>query len=133
MPTSTDDALTYYAEHGIISNPGVFRRLYDNLSSDNTQLCRILQGLLLHPFWAERYGEKLSKERTAEVDIRHVETILARIQEINSGPIEQNRPLNERFIGNCRTFSILLASMLQFQGICKGTLWIWKVFYEWLA
>lgn len=117
MPTSIDDALTYYAEHGIISNPGKSRRLYDNLPSDISQLCRTLQGLLLHPFWAERYGEKFSKERTAEVNLRHVETILARIQEINSGPIEQNRPLNERFIGNCRTFSVLLASMLQSLGI----------------
>lgn len=117
MPTSTDDPLTFYVEHGIISNPGKFRRYYDNLPSDISQLCRIIQGLLLHPLWAERYGEKLSNERTTEVNIRHVETILARIQEIHSGPIEQIRPLNERFIGNCRTFSVLLASILQFQGI----------------
>ncbi len=117
MPISIDDALTYYAEHGIISNPGKFRVYYDNLPSEISQLCRIIQGLLLHPFWAERYGEKLSKERITEVDIRQVETILARIQEIKSVPIGQNRPLNERFIGNCRTFSVLLASMLQSLGI----------------
>jgi len=117
MPISTDDAHTYYAEHGIISNPGNFTHLFDILPQDISQLCRIIQGLLLHPFWAERYGEKPNKERLTEVDIRHVETILARIQEIKSGPIDQVRPLNERFIGNCRTFSVLLTSMLQSLGI----------------
>ena len=117
MPTSTNDAHTYYAEYGIISNPGNFTHLFDILPQDISQLCRIIQGLLLHPFWAERYGEKPTKERLTEVDIRHVETILARIQEIKSGPIDQVRPLNERFIGNCRTFSVLFASMLQSLGI----------------
>jgi len=117
MPTSTADALAYYTEYGIISDPGRFGRLYNNLPSDISQLCRISQGLLLHPFWAERYGEKLSKERIAQADIRHVETILARIQEINGDPIEKIRPLNERFVGNCRTFSVLMASMLQSLGI----------------
>ena len=113
MPTSTDDAHTYFAEYGLISNPGKFTHLYDILPQDISQLCKIIQGLLLHPFWAERYGEKPTKERLTEVDIRQVETILARIQEIKSGPIDQVRPLNERFIGNCRTFSVLLTSMLQ--------------------
>jgi len=117
MPTSIDAAHTYYAEYGIISNPGNFTYLFDILPQDISQLCRIIQGLILHPFWAERYGEKLSKERLTEVDIRHVKIILARIQEIKSGPIDQVRPLNERFIGNCRTFSVLLASMLQYLGI----------------
>ena len=113
MPTSTDDVHTYFAEYGLISNPGKFTHLFDILPQDISQLCRIIQGLLLHPFWAERYGEKPTKERLTEVEIRHVETILARIQEIKSGPIDQVRPLNERFIGNCRTFSVLLTSMLQ--------------------
>jgi len=46
MPISTGEALTYYAEHGIISSPGKFRGYYDNLPSDISQLCRIIQGLL---------------------------------------------------------------------------------------
>jgi len=117
MPTSIDDAHSYYTEHGIISDPGKFTRLFNNLPQDILQLCKIIQGLLLHPFWSERYGEKLSEERKTEVNIRHVETILGRIQEIDDGPIDKIRPLNERFIGNCRTFSVLLTSMLQSLGI----------------
>ena len=117
MITPTDDALTYYAEHGVISDPGKFSHLFDNLPQDISQLRKIIQGLLLHIIWAERYGEKLSEERITEAGIRHVESILAQIQEINCGPINQIRQLNERFIGNCRTYSVLLASMLRYQGI----------------
>ena len=116
MPTSTNDALAYYTEHGPISDPGRFARLFDNLPQDISQLCRIVQGLLLHAFWAERYGEQLNEERRAEAGIRHVEHILAQIQEINSGLIDQSRQLNERLVGNCRTFSLLLASVLRYQG-----------------
>lgn len=116
MPTATDDALTYYAEHGIISDPGIFARLLDNLPQEISQLCRIIQGLLIHAFWVERYGEKPSEERMACASIRHVDYMFEQIQEINSGPIEQSRNLNERFVGNCRTFSVLLASMLRHQG-----------------
>ena len=93
IPTSTEDALTYYTEHGIISDPGRFARFFNNLPQDISQLCRIIQGLLLHAFWAERYGEKPSEERIACASIRHVEHIFKQIQEINSGPIEQSRPV----------------------------------------
>ena len=117
MTTSTNDTHTYYAEHGIISDPGRFSHLFDSLPQDVSQLCGIVQGLLLHAIWAERYGEKLSEKRMAEAGIRHVESILAQIRGINSRPINQIRQLNERFIGNCRTYSVLVASMLRYQGI----------------
>jgi hypothetical protein len=68
-------------------------------------------------FWADRYGEKLSGKRAGEAGIRHVKKILAQIQKIQSEPIEQSRHLKSRFVGNCRTYSVLLASMLQHQGI----------------
>ncbi len=62
MSISTEDGFAYYAKHGIITDPGSFTGLFENLPSDISQLCRIIQGLLLHVFWAERYGEKLSEE-----------------------------------------------------------------------
>jgi hypothetical protein len=117
MSISTDDSLSYYADYGMVTNPGDFAGLFENLPDEIPQLRSIIQGLLLHVFWAERYGEKLSEDRIAEAGIRHVEYILAKIQKVQPGPIERSRHLNLRFVGNCRTFSVLLASMLQYQGI----------------
>jgi hypothetical protein len=117
MPTPKTDVLTYNTDQGMITDLGRFSPLLDTLPTDMSQLCRIIQGLLIHAFWAERYGEQLSEERKFEAGIRHVERILARTQEINSAPLDQSRPLKERFVGNCRTYSVLLASMLRHQGI----------------
>lgn len=116
MSGSSENALAYYAEHGIISTPGQYVGLFENLPSDISQLCSVIQGLLIHVFWAERYGEKLSEERKVEAGVRYVEQILARCQELNNAPLDQNRELNQRFVGNCRTFSVFLTSILQFQG-----------------
>ena len=117
MSISTDDAFAFYAKHGSISDPGSFAGLFTNLPSDISQLCSIIQGILLHVFWAERYGEKLSEERKAEAGIRHVEQILAKVQEIESGSIADGRALKKRLAGNCRTFSVLLTAILQSQGV----------------
>jgi hypothetical protein len=116
MTISRNDEFAYYSKFGIITNPGAFAGLLNNLPADITQLCGIIQGLLLHVFWAERYGEKLSDARTNEAGIRHVERMLARLVEIDNRLIVERRPLGNRLIGNCRTFSVLLAAMLQSQG-----------------
>jgi hypothetical protein len=71
----------------------------------------------LHEHWAERYGEELSPERRRESGIRQIKNILPRILANDESPLDQPRPLSKRFIGNCRTFSVMLSSFLRFQGI----------------
>ena len=117
MPGTTADVKAYYARYGMITDPGRFEGLFTDLPADLSQLCSIIQGVLLHAFWAERYGESLSKERTAEAGIRHIERILGKLLDIDAGPIEETRPLSKRLVGNCRTFSVLLAALMQSKGI----------------
>jgi len=116
MTESTPEANAYYSKHGMITDPGRFAGLIENLPSDVSQLCSIIQGLLIHIFWADRYGEKLTEKRIAEVGIRHVENLLAKLQEIEAEPIGEGRQLNKRLVGNCRTYSVLLAAMFRNQG-----------------
>jgi len=116
MEASTTEANAYYVRYGMITDPGRFAGLFKNLPSEVSQLRDIIQGLLIHVFWADRYGEKLSEDRIAAVSIRHVENLLAKLQEIETEPIVEGRQLNMRLAGNCRTYSILIASMLQNQG-----------------
>jgi len=116
MPISQDFELAFYTKYGPITDPGRFVGLLAELPSDVGELCRIVQGLILHVFWAERYGEKLTEAQSAEAGIRHVQRMLVRLQEIDSRPLCVNRPLEKRLIGNCRTYSVLLAAMLQSQG-----------------
>jgi hypothetical protein len=117
MTNFAADAREYYAEQGMITDPAGLGEFFIELPDDISELCGVIQGQLLHVFWAERYGEELSEKRTAEAGIRHVESMLARLQEIEAGPLIKRRPLGKRLVGNCRTFSVLLAAMLRSQGV----------------
>jgi hypothetical protein len=109
--------LTYFSQFGKMTNPGLFADLYAGLPSDIPSLVRVVQGLLVHVFWAERYGLTLSDERQAEVQLRSMERRLARTMELDPGPLRTPRAIENKIVGNCRDFSLTLASMLQAQGI----------------
>ncbi len=112
-----ENELDFYVEHSTISNPGAYAGLFAKLPMDVAELCRIVQGSMLHTFWAERYGVTVPEDRTQEVNLRHVERLLARHQEIEQTPLTETRSLENRLVGNCRTFSVLLCAMLRHLGI----------------
>ena len=109
--------LSYYTQPGVMSNAAEYAALLDDLPRDVPSLVRTLQGLAIHIFWAERYGVKLAEERQAEVQIRSVRRKLARLLELDDRPLKEPRALKKRLVCNCRDFSLLLAAMLQHQGI----------------
>ena len=112
-----DTLLSFYTQQGVMTNPGPYRELFEALPRDIPALVSVLQGLMLHVFWAERYGVKLSEDRQAEVHIRPVKRKLPRLLEIDSRPLPEARPPALRLVGNCRDFSTTLASMLKVHGI----------------
>ena len=109
--------LEYYANPGPMTDPGEQACLFDDLPTGIPALCQIVQGLLLHVFWAERYGVKLSGARQRDVEIRPVSAKLARIQELDDRPLNAGRALGKKLVGNCRDFSVLLCAMLRHQGV----------------
>ncbi len=127
--------LEYYSSPGIMTDPGEYRRLFSDLPRGIPELCQVVQGLLLHIFWAERYGCPLSEERKQEVQIRTVGHKLARILELDPRPLASARPLDKRLVGNCRDFTVLLTAMLRHQGVpararCGFGKYFWPGHYE---
>jgi hypothetical protein len=109
--------LNYFSQFGRMTSPGPFVDLYVDLPTNVPSLVKVVQGLIVHVFWAERYGLKLSEDRQAEVQLRTMERRIARTLELDADPLTVAR-LNERkIVGNCRDFSVTLASMLQSRGI----------------
>jgi len=47
---------TYFIQPGPMTEPGSYASLLDGLPADMGELCRIVQGLTIHVYWAERYG-----------------------------------------------------------------------------
>jgi hypothetical protein len=109
--------LTYFAQYGNITHPGPYASLYRDLPSDIASLVQVVQGLMVHVFWGERYGLNLPEKRKVEVQLRGMEHRLARTLELDPSPLMMPRPNEQKIVGNCRDFSVTLASMLQSKGI----------------
>jgi hypothetical protein len=109
--------LTYFAQYGKMTNPGPYAHLYAELPSDVPSLVKVVRGLIVHVFWGESYGLHLSEERKAEVQLRSMERRLTRMLQLDSSPLTTPRSNEKKVVGNCRDFSLTLASMLQSKGI----------------
>ena len=109
--------LPYFAQYGKMTDPGPYAHFYNDLPSDVPSLVEVVQGLMIHVFWGERYGLNHSEERKAEVQLRTMERRLARTLELDPRPLTIPRPNEQKIVGNCRDFSVTLASMLQSKGI----------------
>jgi len=109
--------LTYFSEFGRLTNPGPYVDFYADLPSDVPSLVKVVQGLVVHVFWAERYGLTLSQDRQAEVQLRTMERRIARTLELDPGSLIAARLNEKKTVGNCRDFSVTLASMLQSKGV----------------
>ena len=114
---NTAEQLAYYALPGPVTAPGAFGTALDPLPVDFQELCCTLQGLLVHIFWARRYGLELSDQRKSEVNLRAVWRQLARVVELADYPLTEPRPLEKRLVGNCRDFSTLMCAILRHHGI----------------
>jgi hypothetical protein len=107
----------YFATQGRLTAPGQHAALLDPLPRDIGALCRVVQGLMIHIFWADQYGLQLDDARRAEVQLRSVARQLARMAELDPRPLAEPREPAQRLVGNCRDFSTMLAAMLRHHGV----------------
>jgi hypothetical protein len=107
----------FFATPGRLSDAGRYAPLLEALPDDIDELCGIVQGLIIHVFWASRYGITLSEERQAEVGIRGMPAKLERLLALDDSPLNVERPLDKKLVGNCRDISLFLTSILQHKGI----------------
>ena len=112
-----NSALSYFTQPGTISDPGVYVSLFENLPTSLPELVKLVQGVTVHVFWAERYGLKVPPERMDELQLRSMERRLARTIELDASPLNEPRPLEKKLLGNCRDHSLLLTAMLRYHGI----------------
>ncbi len=106
-----------FSTQSAITEPGDHATLFEGLPRDVAALRDVVQGLMVHVFWAGQYGLTLSPERQAEVQLRWVSRQLARIVELDPRPLTEARPVERKLVGNCRDHSTLLASLLRHHGV----------------
>ncbi len=114
---ATPEILHFYAQPGPMTDAGKHAHLLDAIPIDIRAMVRTVQGLLVHIFWADRYGVRLSDTRKEEVQIRTVDAMLDRILALDDRPLTKPRPLEKRLVGNCRDFTTLLCALLRHHGV----------------
>ena len=110
------DSISFYAAPGIMTGTGNSAPLFDPLPTDIAALCRVVQGLLIHPLITEWYGVDLTSTQKKEVNIRRVSEMLRLMQSLDPRPLTETRPPEERVVGNCRDHAVLFCAMLRHQG-----------------
>ena len=114
---TTTEILDFYRQPGIMTQPGEYSHLLKDSPDGIADLCRMVQGLILHVFWAQEYGVTLSEERKQEVNLRTFRQMVARIVELDTQTLNVARVPEKRVVGNCRDFSVFLCALLKYKGI----------------
>ncbi|UVO40089.1 transglutaminase-like domain-containing protein [Bradyrhizobium arachidis] len=103
----------YYACHSALSDPGDHAALIGSLPLDIPDLCRILQGLLIHEAWIERQGidpAAFSGQSRATLPVsERLDQLLA----IDARPLATARPGESRALTTCRDFALMLCAVLR--------------------
>jgi len=117
LSTPSPKLLAYYSTPGDFTDPHEFSHLFYGLPTDIGELCLLVQNNLLHIFWAERCGRILSDEEKITVNVRPISQKLAIRQYLDLGPLSAPLSPDQRQIGNCRDFTVMLVAILRHQGI----------------
>lgn len=109
--------LQYFTEQSVITNPREYGYLFDELPKDIPHLVKIVQGLIVHAAWAKQYGLELSAERRQELYLRSIPKMLERLVVLDPTPLSVLRSPEQRLVGICRDFAVVMVSILRHQGI----------------
>ena len=74
-----------------------------------------VQGILVHAYWLWAYG--ITDDRPAERQLRSVQAILQRAQELSDEPVGIQREPENRVQVTCRDFTVLYVALLRAAGI----------------
>lgn len=108
---------TPYATQSPITDPGVMRDWLAGLPADFVALRALARPLVAHYRADDLAAFGIPPERVAEIDTRFAERMLARLQELDAGPLTPQRQPAHRIVGCCRDFTVLYLTMLRHVGI----------------
>ena len=111
------EELAFYATPGRMTDLGPIAEHVVALPSDVPSLCRVVQGLVVHPFWAQAYGVDGVPAHDDELQIREASGILAKALEIDPRPLGEGREPTARVLGNCRDFTTITVALLRDKGV----------------
>jgi hypothetical protein len=109
--------LDYYVQQSRFTDPGKFSYLFAGLPHDLGDLCQVVDGIYIHYMSETTIHYPVPADRKPEINLLHMERMLARIVELDDRPLTIARPMDKRLVGCCRDGATLLCAMLRHQGV----------------
>ncbi|MGQ9829661.1 MAG: transglutaminase domain-containing protein [Roseiflexus sp.] len=113
---STHAAATY-AQVGPLTDLSMYHAYLVHLPNSIADLCRIIQGLLVHVFWHGPEASPLTEEHRRALQTRSAAAKLAAILALDDRPLTIARPPERRLAATSRDYSLLLVALLRLQGL----------------
>jgi hypothetical protein len=108
-----DGAGSWYASPGPLTDLTRHAGRLRSAPRDPAGVARFVQGLVLHPFHAWRYGVSPQALRSDDLQVRGAAEMLDRVLALDASDLAEPRPPERRFVGNCRHFSTLATALLR--------------------
>jgi len=109
--------MTDYVAPAMMTDPGEHEALFDGLPADPAGIARVVQGLMVHEFWADRYDLSLTDDQKQTVHLRKTADLLSAIVALDDRPLTEAREPAQRIATNCRGFTVLAVAMLRHAGV----------------
>lgn len=118
-PTTVhEQILDFYKFPGPMTSGGKYAAALEKLPSDPAALVAVVQNLVVHEFAAsDFYGFVIPEKRKPESHIRQAEKMLDRILALDNDPLVVPREVENRLVGVCHHFVVLLTAMLRAKGV----------------
>jgi hypothetical protein len=114
--TATPEVLAYHATPGPFTDLRAHAPRVRALPDRVPDLCRVVQGLIVHSFHTSLYGLDPKAVREDELQTRSASAMLDRVLALDPRPLAEARPPARRFVGSCRHFTVLLCALLRARG-----------------
>lgn len=105
-----------YDRPGPMTSAGKYAGWLGTLPRELPALVRAIQGIQIHEQLVRLYGVTVPESRTPEVHLRRLEHMLGAMHARDSRPLAETRKPDQRAIGVCRHFTVLLVGALRAQG-----------------
>lgn len=117
------DQLDFYSRPGQMTRASRYAARLDALPRDVAALARIAQGLAIHEYMASAYGVTIPPERSDESHIRSLDRMLDLLLAEDLRPLTEAREPDQRLVGVCNHFAVLLVGMLRAKDIPARARW----------
>jgi len=116
--TIEQQILDFYKIPGVMTSGGKHSAALEKLPGDPAALVAVVQALTVHEYAAsDFYGFSVPQKRKEESHIRPAEKMLDRIFALDRRPLVVPREVEERLVGVCHHFVVLLTAMLRAKGV----------------